>query len=143
MDASDVVRVARGVLVRGLTSRDVQRLDAFEGEEYARVKVECITVGEAVANDQRSHGKAEELLNLLMEQQVKEMLQFQLHANVSESKDQQRKLQVQQAQTYIWIAPRSRLQHAEELQAEDQAWRWDFENFAKLHSHRWVSGERN
>lgn len=102
----------RGTIVSGLTDEDVWRLDLFEGDEYERRTVnvkmleadeEASKLGQAYAHGTKSNGHA---MDWKPGQEV-------------------------EAETYIWVAGRHRLEDEE----------WDFDEFVKEKMWRWAPAE--
>jgi hypothetical protein len=104
----------RGTLVRGLTKKDVERLDAFEGDEYVRTAVMAMSDEQVppLPIDQSSTGLAvDEVLAALTADRLQAML----------SQD----LPLQPCHVYRWRAP------LQKLEAEP----WVFETFMKSGKH--------
>ncbi|KAJ4377296.1 hypothetical protein N0V83_000120 [Neocucurbitaria cava] len=105
----------RGTLVEGLTDGDIWRLDIFEGSEYERKKVNVRVLrgrghnGDAGGEQQQA--TTDELV----------------HGQGEEEKE----VEVVEAETYIWTAGAHRLEAAE----------WDFAEFTREKMKRWVGAE--
>lgn len=108
----------RGTVVRGLGPEDVRRLDAFEGDEYVRVRVRIVPDPEspALANDVRPRDALAGVLAQLDPARVKALL-----ARGDDGEEE--------AQAYLWRAPLDLL----------EARVWDFAEFANSgRTARWV-----
>ncbi|ORY19238.1 hypothetical protein BCR34DRAFT_621081 [Clohesyomyces aquaticus] len=108
----------RGTLVTGLTDGDVWRLDIFEGYEYKRQKVRVRVLElnpNAHENKYEKGNNAEGGLGDLSSD----------HSSTTESTEEI------EAETYIWVAGKHRLEPEE----------WDFQEFVREKMARWVGRE--
>ncbi|GAM83978.1 hypothetical protein ANO11243_019680 [Dothideomycetidae sp. 11243] len=100
----------RGTLARGLTDNDVRRLDIFEGDEYARLPVKVIPLLDQGHSSMKGRNHESD------------------HESAEKTSVAPEEVQ---AETYIWIASRNRLEKEE----------WDFDSFVQEKMHFWLGGE--
>ncbi|KAL4964395.1 gamma-glutamylcyclotransferase family protein [Aspergillus stella-maris] len=117
-----------GTVVSGLTDGDLHRLDIFEGNEYAREKVSVRILRETLSGDTHTaegqNGGDEEWVEDSADKHLKDVLE----AAGAEFADEGESVE---AETYVWIAGRDRLEDAE----------WDFEAFKRDKMAWWVSAD--
>ncbi|EST08705.1 AIG2-like protein [Kalmanozyma brasiliensis GHG001] len=117
---SSSVKAVKGTLVSGLTLSDVQRLDAFEGDEYTRSLVSVLpdpaapieTNATRIAN--AGNAPLHAILAGLTPNRIAELV-----SSEGSKVD---------AEVYTWSAGRDKL--------EDKV--WEFDAFARTHAHNWV-----
>ncbi|PYH42685.1 gamma-glutamylcyclotransferase family protein [Aspergillus saccharolyticus JOP 1030-1] len=107
-----------GTLVTGLTDGDVYRLDLFEGDEYAKVKVRVKVRAKGTAADGVTSALTEE-------KGVRDGLESSLIPSHEVFRDEV------EALTYVWTAGRDRLEDLE----------WDFEAFKRDKLAWWVEAD--
>lgn len=123
---SDVVK---GTLVCGLTARDLRCLDAFEGGEYQRARVQIVLDPESQCetNAERISKGGDKPLHSILSTLTPARIASITSAAADGS------VKTVQAQTYTWAAGTDKL----------EAKVWEFDRFAREKAGRWVSGDRH
>ncbi|KAF2462736.1 uncharacterized protein BDR25DRAFT_308127 [Lindgomyces ingoldianus] len=110
---ANMTTAVRGTLVTGLTDGDIWRLDIFEGFEYKRRKVRV----RVLEQQQNSQGEDEGEVGGM--------------GHLSQPSEANVEGEEVEAETYIWVAGKHRLEPEE----------WDFQEFVRDKMARWVGRE--
>lgn len=130
-EAQAIRQPVRGVVIHGLTHREIEALDRFEGDEYVRVNLDVLVpLSETpITNEARSKWDAS-TIEATLDSSLPPARVESLLSGVEPSNP----LQVQ---GYLWTAPKDEL---EQLHNGPRG-PWTFIDFARSRSHRWTSGE--
>ncbi|KAL2811343.1 hypothetical protein BJX63DRAFT_277983 [Aspergillus granulosus] len=115
-----------GTVVSGLTDGDIHRLDIYEGSEYNRVSVRVRVLQEALPGSALGTSDG----NGTGREDTERYLKDVLEAVSQEFTDEAEEVE---AETYVWIGGRHRLQNEE----------WDFEAFKKDKLRWWLTANES
>ncbi|KAJ5908550.1 hypothetical protein N7495_001232 [Penicillium taxi] len=107
-----------GTIVYGLSDADVQRLDQYEGSDYAHKTVWVRTLQDSQHEEDLAGSSVEKTLRHILD------------AAGTESMEEGEEIE---AVTYLWVSPREELEEAE----------WDFEHFKREKMSWWIGADES